>query len=46
MQLKKLTEKIYKRTDKYSAKEIEDNITAAFREVQKTYRAKKPSRSD
>jgi len=46
MQLKKLTENIYKRTDKYSAKEIEDNITEAFREVQKTYRAKKPSRSD
>ena len=46
MQLEKLTEEIYKRTDKYSAKEIEDNITEAFKEVQKTYRAKKPSRSD
>ena len=46
MQLIKLTEEIYKRTDKYSAKEIEDNITEAFREVQETYRAKKPSRSD
>ena len=46
MQLRKLTEEIYKRTDKYSAKEIEDNITEAFREVQKTYRAKKTSRSD
>ncbi len=46
MQLRKLTEDIYKRTDKYSAKEIEDNITEAFREIQKTYRAKKPSRSD
>ena len=45
-QLKELIENIYKRTDKYSAKEIEDNITEAFREVQKTYRAKKPSRSD
>ena len=45
-QLKDLTERIYKRTDKYSAKEIEDNITEAFKEVQKTYRAKKPSCSD
>ena len=45
-QLKELIERIYKRTDKYSAKEIEDNITEAFREVQETYRAKKPSRSD
>ncbi len=43
MQLKKLTEGIYKRTDKYSAEEIEDNITEAFKEVQKTYRAKKPA---
>ena len=40
-QLKELIENIYKRTDKYSAKEIEDNITEAFREVQETYRAKK-----
>ena len=40
-QLKELIERIYKRTDKYSAKEIEDNITEAFREVQETYRAKK-----
>ena len=45
-QLKDLTERIYKRTDKYSAKEIEDNITEAFSEVQETYRAKKPSRSN
>ena len=45
-QLKELIERIYKRTDKYSAKEIEDNITVAFSEVQETYRAKKPSRSD
>ena len=46
MQLIKLIEEIYKRTDKYSAEEIEDNITEAFREFQETYRAKKPSRSD
>ena len=45
-QLKELTERIYRRTDKYSTKEIEDNITEAFSEVQETYRAKKPSRSD
>lgn len=45
-QLKDLTERIYKRTDKYSTKEIEVNITEAFREVQETYRAKKPSRPD
>lgn len=45
-QLKELTEDIYKRTDKYSSKEIEANITEAFREVQGTYRAKKSSRSD
>lgn len=45
-QLKELIERIYKKTDKYSAKEIEDNITVAFSEVQETYRAKKPSRSD
>ena len=45
-QLKELIERIYKRTDKYSAKEIEDNITVAFSEVQEPYRAKKPSRSD
>jgi len=40
-QLKELIERIYKRTDKYSAKEIEDNITVAFSEVQETYCAKK-----
>lgn len=45
-QLKDLTERIYKRTDKYSTKEIEVNITEALREVQETYRAKKPSRPD
>jgi predicted DNA-binding antitoxin AbrB/MazE fold protein len=45
-QLKELTERIYKRTDKYSSTEIESNITEAFREVQETYRAKKTSRSD
>jgi len=45
-QLKKLTEKLYKRSDKYSSKEIEANITEAFREIQETYRAKKSSRSD
>ena len=39
-QLKELIERIYKRTDKYSAKEIEDNITVAFSEVQETYCAK------
>jgi len=37
-QLKELTEGIYKRTDKYSAKEIEDNITEAVSEVQETLR--------
>jgi len=35
-QLKELTETIYKRTDKYSSKEIEDNITEAFSEGQET----------
>ncbi len=45
-QLKELTETIYRRTDKYSAKEIEDNITEAFSEVQETYPAKKPYSSD
>ena len=45
-QFKKLTESIYKRTDKYSTEEIEANITEAFREVQETYRAKKRSRSN
>ena len=45
-QFKKLTESIYKRTDRYSSEEIEANITEAFREVQETYRAKKSSRSD
>ena len=44
-QLKMLTEKIYKKTDRYSSEEIESNITAAFNEVQETYRAKKHSRS-
>jgi predicted DNA-binding antitoxin AbrB/MazE fold protein len=43
-QLKELTENIYKRTDKYSSKEIEANITEAYREVQEIYRAK--NRSD
>ena len=43
-QFKKLTESIYKRTDRYSSEEIEANITEAFREVQETYRAKKRSR--
>ena len=37
-QFKKLTESIYKRTDRYSSEEIEANITEAFREVQETYR--------
>ena len=37
-QLKKLTEGIYKRTDKYASEEIESNITEALREVQETYR--------
>ena len=45
-QFKKLTESIYKRTDRYSSEEIEANITEAFREVQETYRAKKRSRSN
>lgn len=45
-QFKKLTENIYKRTDRYSSEEIEANITEAFREVQETYRAKKRSRSN
>ena len=45
-QFKKLTESIYKKTDKYSTEEIEANITEAFREVQETYRAKKRSRSN
>ncbi|MBI4377888.1 MAG: antitoxin family protein [Nitrospinae bacterium] len=43
-QLKELIENIYKRTDKYSSKEIEANITEAYREVQEIYRAK--NRSD
>ncbi|MEK6591201.1 MAG: antitoxin family protein [Nitrospinota bacterium] len=43
-QLEELTENIYKRTDKYSSKEIEANITEAYREVQEIYRAK--NRSD
>ena len=43
-QLKELTEGIYKRTDKYSAKEIEDNITEAFSEVQETYRQHRQER--
>ena len=45
-QLKKLTESIYKRTDKYSSEEIEANITEASKEVQESYRVKKHSRSD
>ncbi|MBI4655044.1 MAG: antitoxin family protein [Nitrospirae bacterium] len=45
-QFKKLSETIYKRTDKYSSEEIEANITEAFREVQETYRAQKRSRSN
>ena len=45
-QFKKLTESIYKRTDRYSSEEIEANITEAVREVQETYRAKKRSRSN
>lgn len=45
-QFKKLTESIYKRTDRYSSEEIEANITEAFREVQETYRAKKRPRSN
>ena len=45
-QFKKLTESIYKRTDRYSSEEIEANITEAIREVQETYRAKKRSRSN
>ena len=44
-QLKKLTESIYKRTDKYSSEEIEANITEASKEVQESYRVKKHSRS-
>tara|TARA_Y100000294_G_scaffold176787_1_gene200212 strand:+ start:1634 stop:1930 length:297 start_codon:yes stop_codon:yes gene_type:complete len=42
-QLKELTENVYKRTDKYSSKEIESNITEAFKEVQDTYRVKDSS---
>lgn len=42
-QLKTLTENVYKKTDKYSSKEIETNITEAFKEVQDTYRAKDSS---
>ena len=45
-QFKKLTESIYKRTDRYSSEEMEANITEAVREVQETYRAKKRSRSN
>lgn len=45
-QFKKLTESIYKRTDKYSSEGIEANITEAVREAQETYRAKKCSRSN
>lgn len=45
-QLKKITESIYKRTDKYSPEEIEANITEASKEVQESYRVKKHSCSD
>ncbi len=44
-QLKKLSERVYGKTDKYSSREIEANITAAFKEVQGIYRAKKSPRS-